>query len=127
MDFKYALTIAASPEEVFAALTNPFQIEIWSGYPAEMKAEKGFVFSLWEGDICGVNIDVKPNRLLVQEWFFGETENHSIVTLQLKKEGGDKTRVELTHTNIPDDVYEEITEGWREYYLGSIKGMLEMY
>lgn len=126
MDFKYALTIAASPEEVFAALTNPFQIEIWSGYPAEMKAEKGFVFSLWEGDICGVNIDVKPNRLLVQEWFFGETENPSIVTLQLKKEG-DKTRVELTHTNIPDDVYEEITEGWREYYLGSIKGMLEMY
>lgn len=126
MDFKYALTIAASPEEVFAALTNPFQIEIWSGYPAEMKAEKGFVFSLWEGDICGVNIEVKPNRLLVQEWFFGETENPSIVTLQLKKEG-DKTRVELTHTNIPDDVYEEITEGWREYYLGSIKGMLEMY
>lgn len=126
MDFKYALTIAASPEEVFAALTNPFQIEIWSGYPAEMKAENGFVFSLWEGDICGVNIEVKPNRLLVQEWFFGETENPSIVTLQLKKEG-DKTRVELTHTNIPDDVYEEITEGWREYYLGSIKGMLEMY
>lgn len=123
---KYALTIAASPEEVFAALTNPFQIEIWSGYPAEMKAENGFVFSLWEGDICGVNIEVKPNRLLVQEWFFGETENPSIVTLQLKKEG-DKTRVELTHTNIPDDVYEEITEGWREYYLGSIKGMLEMY
>lgn len=107
-------------------MTNPFQIEIWSGYPAEMKAEKGFVFSLWEGDICGVNIDVKPNRLLVQEWFFGETENPSVVTLQLKKEG-DKTRVELTHTNIPDDVYEEITEGWREYYLGSIKGMLEMY
>ena len=108
-------------------MTNPFQIEIWSGYPAEMKAEKGFVFSLWEGDICGVNIDVKPNRLLVQEWFFGETEKPSIVTLQLKKEGGDKTRVELTHTNIPDDVYEEITEGWREYYLGSIKGMLEIY
>lgn len=126
MDFKYVLTITATPEEVFAALTNPFQIEIWSGYPAEMKPEKGFIFSLWEGDICGINIDVKQNRLLVQEWFFGETEKSSIVTLQLKKDG-DRTRVELMHTNIPDDVYEEIVEGWKEYYLGAIKGMLEMY
>ena len=38
MDFEYKLVIAADPEEVFAALTNPFQIEIWSGYPADMKA-----------------------------------------------------------------------------------------
>lgn len=125
MDFNYSINIAADPEEVFSALTNPFQIELWSGYPAEMKAEEGFVFSLWEGDICGVNLEVKPNRLLRQEWFFGDTAEPSIVTLVLKREG-DSTRVELSHTNIPDEVYEEITEGWREYYLGSIKGMLEM-
>lgn len=126
MDFNYSIFIAADPEEVFSALTNPFQIELWSGFPAEMKAEKGFVFSLWEGDICGVNLDVVPNRLLKQEWFFGETEEPSIVTLRLKKEG-EETRVELSHTNIPDEVFEEIAEGWREYYLGAIKGMLEMY
>ena len=47
MNFKYIIDITADPEEVFAALTNPFQIELWSGYPAEMKAEVGFVFSLW--------------------------------------------------------------------------------
>ena len=49
MNFKYTIDITADPEEVFTALTNPFQIELWSGYPAEMKAEEGFVFSLWEG------------------------------------------------------------------------------
>lgn len=37
-NFNYELKIAADPEEVFAALTNPFQIELWSGYPADMKA-----------------------------------------------------------------------------------------
>ena len=126
MNFEYTVDIAADSEEVFTALTNPFQIEIWSGYPAEMKAEEGFVFSLWEGDICGVNLEVKPNRLLVQEWFFGDTAERSIVTLKLKKVG-EQTQVELEHTNIPDDVLEEIVEGWKEYYLGSIKGMLEMY
>ena len=85
MNFKYTIDITADPEEVFTALTNPFQIELWSGYPAEMKAEEGFVFSLWEGDICGVNLEVKPNHLLVQEWFFGETDQRSIVTIKLKK------------------------------------------
>lgn len=125
-DFKYTLAITASPEEVFTALTNPFQIELWSGYPADMKAEAGYVFSLWEGDITGVNLEVQPNRLLSQEWFFGEQEERSIVRIELKKSGV-QTTLTLTHTNIPDDVYEEITEGWREYYLGSVKNMLEIY
>lgn len=126
MDFEYKLVIAADPEEVFAALTNPFQIEIWSGYPADMKAEAGYVFSLWEGDITGVNLEVVPNRRLVQEWFFGERDEQSLVEIKLKKENG-KTVLDLKHTHIPAEVYEEITEGWREYYLGSMKEMLEIY
>lgn len=127
MDFAYSLKIEAEPEEVFEALTNPFQIELWSGYPADMKAQKGYVFSLWEGDIAGVNLEVCRPVRLVQEWFFGEQPQPSVVTLRLKKEGGSATRLELSHTNIPEDVYDEITEGWREYYLGSLKNMLEMY
>lgn len=126
MDFQYQLEIIADPEEVFAALTNPFQIELWSGYPADMKPEAGYVFSLWEGDITGVNLEVVTNKRLVQEWFFGEQDEQSIVRITLKKAGG-RTLLDLNHTNIPEDVYEEITEGWRDYYLGSVKSMLEMY
>lgn len=126
MDFQYQLEIIADPEEVFAALTNPFQIELWSGYPADMKPEAGYVFSLWEGDITGVNLEVVPNKRIVQEWFFGEQDEQSIVRITLKKAGG-RTLLDLNHTNIPEDVYEEITEGWRDYYLGSVKSMLEMY
>lgn len=124
MDFSYELEIAAEAEDVFAALTNPFQIGLWSGYPADMKAENGYVFSLWEGDITGVNIEVVPNRLLRQEWFFGEREERSVVTLELRRKEG-KTRVLLHHARIPEEVYDEITGGWKEYYLGAIKDMLE--
>ena len=125
-DFTLTTEIAATPAEVFAALANPIQIEAWSCFPAEMKAEEGFLFSLWDGDICGVNLKVIPDRLLVQEWYFGDVETPSIVTLQLKK-AGPMTRVELTHANIPDEAYDEIAKGWDVYYLGAIKGMLEMY
>ena len=125
-DFEYQLHIVAEPEEVFSALTTPFQIEIWSGYPAQMQAEVGYEFSLWEGDITGINLEVKTNKLLVQEWYFGEQEDKSIVSITLKKQLN-KTLISLKHTNIPDEDYEDIVEGWQEYYLGSIKGMLEMY
>ena len=125
-DFRYKIEITADPEEVFAALTNPFQIGLWSGYPADMKPEVGYMFSLWEGDITGVNLEVIPNKRLVQEWFFGEQEEQSVVRITLKKEGT-KTGVDLLHTHIPDEVYDEITEGWRDYYLGAIKEMLEIY
>lgn len=127
MDFEYELKIAADPEEVFNALTNAFQIELWSGYPADMKPEVGYVFSLWEGDICGVNLEVKANHRLVQEWFFGENESPSIVQIELKNAGNGATRIQLRHSHIPAEVYEEITEGWKKYYWGSIKDLLEAY
>lgn len=61
-----------------------------------------------------------------RSWFFGEQKEQSLVEIKLKKENG-KTLLELRHAHIPDEVYDEITEGWREYYLGSMKEMLEIY
>jgi activator of HSP90 ATPase len=123
-DFKTRIKIKAEPDDVWAALTNPFTIELWSGYPAEMSEEPGFEFSLWEGDICGVNMDVIQNEKLVQEWFFGEQDQPSIVTLKLFPQGA-QTQVELVHTNIPDEAFDDITEGWEKQYLGAIKEFLE--
>ena len=125
-EFAYNLTINATQEEVFNALTNSFQIELWTGYPAKMDDKAGTIFSLWEGDITGCNLEIVKDYKIVQEWFFGETENPSIVTMLLKKAGKD-TRIELKHTNIPEDTYDEIVEGWKEYYLESMKNFLEFY
>ncbi|MEE4197325.1 MAG: SRPBCC domain-containing protein [Bacteroidales bacterium] len=123
-DYKNYFFIPASPEEVFIALTNPFTIELWSGYPARMDDQEGTEFSLWEGDISGKNLTIEPNKKIVQEWYFGEQKNPSIVTLKIfeKKNG---VQVELNHTNIPDEVYENITEGWNEYYFGALKDFFE--
>lgn len=125
-EFTFSIEITSSQEEVYNALTNSFQIELWTGYPAVMDEKPGTVFSLWEGDITGCNLEIVKDYKIVQEWFFGETENPSIVTMLLKK-AGSKTRIELNHTNIPEDAYDEITEGWRDYYLGSLKSFLEFY
>ena len=125
-DFKLSLTIKeATPDEVYNALTNPFAIELWSGYPAEMKLEKGFGFSLWEGDITGTVLDFEQDSKLVQRWNFGDVEQASIATINLFPKKSNKTYVVLTHTNIPDEDYENIVEGWTDFYLGAIKKFFE--
>ena len=125
--YKTYFDIKAQTQDVFTALTNPFSIELWSGNQAVMSAEVGFEFSLWDGDIIGKNIEVLTNKKLVQEWYFGEEEEElkSIVTIKLWEKNSN-TSVELNHSNIPDEAYENIVEGWNEAYFGAIKALLEI-
>lgn len=119
-DYKKYYLIPATPEEIYIALTNPVTIQLWTGEPAEMSTETGSEFSMWEGAIVGRNIDFEPNKKIVQQWYFDGQPEESIVTIKLHpdKHG---TSVELRHTNIPDEDYDEITEGWNDTYFGNLE------
>ena len=117
--FKKTFRINAEPSDVYSALTNPYTIELWSGYKAEMSTVPGSEFSLWEGDIEGRNIEFVQDRKVVQEWYFGDQEEKSIVTIAIFPDKQNSS-VTVEHTNIPDEEYDSIAEGWREYYIGAI-------
>lgn len=118
-DYKNYYIINSSPEEVFIALTNPATLQLWTGDPATMSTEPGSEFSLWEGSIEGKNIDFEPGKKIVQQWYFGEQEEASIVTIILHphKQG---TSAELRHINIPDEAFEDIINGWNDVYFSSL-------
>jgi activator of HSP90 ATPase len=120
--FKKTFRINAEPSDIYSALTNPKTIELWSGYPAEMSTVPGSEFSLWEGDITGRNIEFIENRKVVQEWYFGEQTVKSVVTISIEPEG-DHSSVTIEHTNIPDEEFADISEGWREYYIDAIRAL----
>jgi len=119
--FNKTFRINAEPSDVYSALTNPFTIELWSGYPAVMSEDPGSEFSLWEGDITGRNIEFLRNSKVVQEWYFGDQQEKSIVTITISPDG-ENSLVTVEQTNIPDEDFQEISEGWREYYIGAITG-----
>ncbi len=112
--------LKAKPDEVYNALVKPFAIELWTGEKAEMNEVVGSLFSIFGGDITGQNIEFVPNEKLVQEWFFGEVEKDSIVTLTLHASGS-TTNVELMHQNIPDEAFDDIKYGWDHYYFGGLR------
>ncbi|MGB3946561.1 MAG: SRPBCC domain-containing protein [Bacteroidia bacterium] len=114
----------ASPEEVFEALTNPELIQIWSGDEAQMSAAVGGTFSLWGGQMYGVNLEVVKNKKLVQEWSYEQWTQESKVTFNIKAKGK-KTILELIHEDVPEKSVNSISDGWDEYYLGSMKDMFE--
>ena len=117
--YKKTFQIKAEPSDVYSALTNPFTIELWTGYPAVMSTVPGSEFSLWEGDITGKNISFIQDKNIVQEWYFGNQPEKSIVTIVIRKDREDSL-VTVEHTNIPDDDFTDIADGWREYYFGAI-------
>lgn len=122
-EFKKYFQISAAPEDVYNALTNKLMIEIWTGEPAEMETVPGTEFSLWDGAICGKNIEFVPNHKIVQEWYFGEDED-SLVTIKLHEHKGG-TSMEVRQSNIPDEAYENIAEGWEEDYFAALNQLFE--
>ncbi len=122
-DFKKYYTIPAPPEDVYLALTVETTIELWTGDHAVMKAEPDTEFSMWDESIVGKNLEFEPGKKIVQQWYFGEQEEPSIVTIKLHphEEG---TSMEVRHTNIPDQDYEDIVDGWTHTYAA---GLIDFY
>jgi activator of HSP90 ATPase len=117
--FKKIFRVNAEPSDVYSALTNPYTIELWSGYSAVMSEVPGSEFSLWEGDITGKNIEFVKDRKVVQEWYFGDQPEKSVVTILIQPDR-ENSVVTVEHSNIPDEDFADIAEGWREYYIGAI-------
>jgi len=117
--FKKTFKINAEPSDVYSAMTNPYTIELWSGYPAQMSTDPGSEFSLWEGDITGKNLEFLQDKKVVQEWYFGDQKEKSIVTITIASDR-EYSKVTIEQINIPDEEFDGIAEGWREYYFEAI-------
>ena len=118
-DYKKYYNIPASPDEVYAALTNPVSLQLMTGEKAEMSTEPDSEFSLWDGSIVGKNLEFEENKRIIQQWYFGEESEDSIVTIKLHPDKSG-TSLELIHTNIPDEDFDDIVEGWNQSYMASL-------
>ncbi|MGN6637355.1 MAG: SRPBCC domain-containing protein [Mucilaginibacter sp.] len=125
-DFKKYYQLPATPEEIYAALTNPLTIELWTGEPAVMSTEPDTEFSMWDGSIVGKNLEFEENKKVVQQWYFEGEPGISIVTIKLHPAKNNATSVELKHTNIPDSEYNDLVSGWDEVYFGALAEFFEV-
>lgn len=123
-NFKKYYQIPASPEEVYLAMTKAQSIKLWTGAEVEFTEEPGTEFSFWDGDIVGKNLEFEYGKKIVQQWYFGEEGEPSIVTIKLHEDKRG-TSLEFVQTNIPDEDFDDFTQGLDEYYLGGLLDFFE--
>jgi len=79
-------------------------------------------FTISDGEIEGRNLELVPDQKIVQAWRYNDWPqgHYSTITFSLKptKKG---TRLTFTQIDIPDDKFEDIKQGWIDYYWNPIK------
>ncbi len=126
-DIKQRVTIHAAPSAVYDALMDQEKHSQFTGEPAEITAKSGAAFTCYDGYIAGFNLDLDPARLIVQAWRSEDwPKGHwSVVTFQLSKAPGGKTRLSFTHAGVPAGDYAKKNKGWQTHYWQPLKRYLE--
>ena len=110
-------TFEANPARVYQALVDATEFAKLSGAPATGTAAEGGSFSLFGGHITGRQIELVPNRLVVQAWRAKTWPAgvYSIARFELQGDGS-KTRVVFDHDGFPADMKDHLTAGWISNY-----------
>lgn len=101
-EIRLEITIDATAEKVFRALTDPRQLDRWISNSATIEAAVGGVYSYgWKTGGPSRVLELVPDRLLVHDWSV-EGEPATRVRWELEPLG-DRTRVTLTHSPFQSD------------------------
>src|SRR5260221_11313047 len=84
-DFKKYYHIAATPEKVYTALTNPLTIELWTGETAEMSTDPDSEFSMRVGSIVGKNMEFEDMKKIEQQCHTNEYPVATDLTIYLHR------------------------------------------
>ena len=120
------VSIEASPQRVYDALLDARRFREFTGAPAEIDPSPGGAFACFGGIVTGRNIELVPNRRIVQAWRATNwpAGHFSIVTFDLKPTRAG-TLLTFTHIGIPARRVRSIDYGWKNYYWKPIKAALE--
>lgn len=111
--------LAASPAKIYVAWLSSAGHSAMTGAPAETTYQAGGRFTAWDRYISGQNVELQPNKRIVQSWRtseFPEGAPDSRLEVLLEP-AGDGTRITFRHTNIPAGQGARYEKGWHEFYL----------
>lgn len=122
---RQSATFKATPHEVYVALMDSRKHARFSGAAAKISRKVGGTISAYDGYISGTNLELVPDRKIVQSWHASAwPEGHlSRVTFKLQPVKGG-TRLSFTHSGVPDKFFDDIKQGWIDSYWRPMQTML---
>jgi uncharacterized protein YndB with AHSA1/START domain len=132
-----SIVIAATPERIWEALTDPAQVKqyMWgSEVVSDWKQGSPLIYrGVWEGkpfEDKGTILEIDPPRLLRTNYYSPMSgkpdvpENYDEVTYALSSEGGG-TKLTVVQNNLADDAAKARSEGNWGTVLDAIKKLIE--
>jgi len=111
--------IPASRERIYSAWLDSRQHSAFTGEEARIEPTVGGKHSAFGGYASGRNIELEPNRRIVQTWrtseFPPEFRDSRLVVEFEPTRGG--TRVVVRHSDLPPSQLKRYEKGWTEHYL----------
>ena len=122
------IVIKTTPHEIYEAFMDSKIHSKFTESKVKISREIGGSYSVFEGDLTGKNVELIPDKKIVQTWR-SEGENwpkgyYSTITINLEPVGSG-TLIKFTHVDIPEGAYESVKEGWDSYYWEPLKELLE--
>ena len=123
---KQSVTFKTSAHEVYEALMDSRKHSEFTGSKCSISRKVGGKFSAYDGYNEGINLELVPDKKIVQSWRGSDwPEGHySQATFSLDEAGG-LTNLTFLQAEVPEEFYDDIYQGWHDYYWQPMKDMLE--
>ena len=125
-NIRQSVSFKAVPHRVYELLMDSRKHTRFTGAPARISRRPGGKFTAFDSYISGVNIELVPDKRIVQAWRGTDWPDghYSLVFFSLDKvrEG---TRLTFIQIGVPEKELKGISAGWREFYWKPMKKMLE--
>ena len=121
---RHEITLPASPDAVFAALTEEGRFAEMTGQAATIEPRPGGAFSRFGDQVTGRIVEYIPGERLIEAWRVAPWAEgkYSVVRFDLSaSEGG--TRLVLEQEGYPADNREHLVAGWEKMYLPPLAAM----
>jgi activator of HSP90 ATPase len=133
---KQKVKFKSTPHEVYEALMDSKKHSQFSGDKAEISRKIGGKFTAYGGYIVGTNLELVPDKKIVQLWRGSDwPEGHFSKVIFVFEDKGTKlasanfnqkrTQMTFTQEGVPKDYHKPISDGWKEHYWEPMKEMLE--
>jgi len=111
------ISFSATPEQVYRALTDSSEHAAFTGAPAEVSPDEGGACSWHEGYVSGRNIELVPNKRIVQAWRAKSWDEgvYSIIRYELSATA-EGTQIVFDQAGHPEGTGEHLESGWHERY-----------
>jgi activator of HSP90 ATPase len=111
VDFK------TTPARIYEVLLDAKQFSAFTKDTAEIQPQPGGAFKLFGGIIEGRNIELAPNKRIVQAWrpMYWPAGVYSLVKFELVARDSE-TRIVLDHTGFTEEKWQGLNEGWPMRY-----------